>query len=74
MALFGSTKGSENWFKTREESAFNSLNRKLLKEIKRREGAEKEAKRWKEKYSKAKEELDKELERLGPYGDQSPSS
>lgn len=47
MALFGSTKGYQEYKKDREEEAIGGLNKKLKKETKRREGAEREIERLK---------------------------
>jgi len=47
MALFGSTKGYKEYTKDRDEAAIEGLNKKLRKETKRREGAEREVERLK---------------------------
>ncbi len=49
MALFGSKKDAGDYLRTSEESVIATLNKKLAKEVKRREGAERGIKRWKQK-------------------------
>jgi cell division protein FtsB len=57
MALFGSTKGYLEYKKDREEEAIDGLNKKLKKETKRREGAEREIKLLKSEVKRLKEEI-----------------